>query len=406
MAIPSLKLGNGEWAVKETKLLATYPVLNRKIPVEIDAIRATTATRVNDLGFIESVGTGIARIDYSSGEAALLIEPQRTNVIIQSNGFQTSSWGKAGSTAVIPIVTPNSFESPDGTTNSALVEITSVADGEFSTLTQSVTSTSDSTTLSVFLRAYDASQVGKKVALIGNGTGGVTGSTATLSLSWQRFTFNRTSQINQILIGKGRSTASSGNITQAEMSTKFYIYEAQLEVGNNATSIIPTTTTAVTRNQDLISKTGISDLINSQEGVIYLKAKASENGGSERNFTLSDGTSLNRIQFAYSTTANKYVLIITYAAVGNIVFQFGLGNAPHNEVNKFAIKYKSGDIKLFINGVIVYQDTPAYNVASNLFDKLKFSYINNANPLSCNLNELEIYKTALTDAELITLTTI
>mgnify|MGYP003650629510 FL=1 len=121
MAIPSLKLGDGEWAVKETKLLATYPVLNRKIPVEIDAIRTTTATRVNDLGFIESVGTGIARIDYSSGEAALLVEPQRTNLSLYSNQFNNSYWTKrAGLT-----ITDDFSISPDGTNNSSKCNLTS-----------------------------------------------------------------------------------------------------------------------------------------------------------------------------------------------------------------------------------------------------------------------------------------
>ena len=240
-------------AVKAGKL---YSVIPSSGAGDFAVVRNTTATRINSAGLIVNVDANVPRLNYTlntGGEGFILDEPQRTNVIIQSNGFQTSSWAKSGSTAVIPIVTPNSFASPDGTTNSALVEITSIADGEFSTLIQAITSISDNTTLSVFLRAFDASQVGKKVSVLGNGTAGVAGILATLSLNWQRFTFNRTSQINQILIGKGRSSFASGGVSQAEMATKFYIYESQLEIGNAASSTIKTTTAAVTRNSDVIT---------------------------------------------------------------------------------------------------------------------------------------------------------
>jgi hypothetical protein len=54
MENPSLQIGGGDWAVKETKLLGTNPVLNRKIPVEIDVTNATIGTRVNKEGFIEN----------------------------------------------------------------------------------------------------------------------------------------------------------------------------------------------------------------------------------------------------------------------------------------------------------------------------------------------------------------
>lgn len=46
--------------------------------------RASTATRVNAAGLIESVATGVPRIDYTGGGCGkLLLEPQRTNVVLQ-----------------------------------------------------------------------------------------------------------------------------------------------------------------------------------------------------------------------------------------------------------------------------------------------------------------------------------
>jgi hypothetical protein len=52
-----------------------------------------------------------------------------------------------------------------------------------------------------------------------------------------------------------------------------YLWGAQVEVGSYATSYIPTTSAAVTRNADAISKTGISSLINSTEGVLFVETK-------------------------------------------------------------------------------------------------------------------------------------
>ena len=47
--------------------------------------RASTATRVNSSGLIESVATGVPRIDYTGGGCAkLLLEPQRTNLVFPS----------------------------------------------------------------------------------------------------------------------------------------------------------------------------------------------------------------------------------------------------------------------------------------------------------------------------------
>jgi hypothetical protein len=54
MIQPSLQIGGGDWAVKETKLLGTNPVLNEKLPVEIDVTNATIGTRVNKEGIIEN----------------------------------------------------------------------------------------------------------------------------------------------------------------------------------------------------------------------------------------------------------------------------------------------------------------------------------------------------------------
>ena len=51
----------------------------------------TSATRVNKDGLIETVGSGEPRIDYKDdSKGALLLEPSRSNSLVQSNQFDTT----------------------------------------------------------------------------------------------------------------------------------------------------------------------------------------------------------------------------------------------------------------------------------------------------------------------------
>ena len=78
--------------------------------------RASSATRINKDGLIETVASNVPRLDYSDGSCpSLLLEPQRTNNILYSESLSPSDWVKfnAGS-ATTPIVTDNYAISPSG----------------------------------------------------------------------------------------------------------------------------------------------------------------------------------------------------------------------------------------------------------------------------------------------------
>ena len=51
---------------------------------DLDIVRNTTATRINQYGVIETVPANRVRIDYSNGKPCFLIEPQRTNLVYPS----------------------------------------------------------------------------------------------------------------------------------------------------------------------------------------------------------------------------------------------------------------------------------------------------------------------------------
>ena len=68
--------------VKTSKLYAIKPDNGSG---DLTVVRATTATRVDENGNIVDVPANIARIDYSTGQSAILVEPQRTNLVFPSN---------------------------------------------------------------------------------------------------------------------------------------------------------------------------------------------------------------------------------------------------------------------------------------------------------------------------------
>lgn len=68
--------------VKTSKL---YTIKPNDGTGDLSVTRATTATRVNESGVIVDVPANVARIDYSTGQPTILVEPQRTNLVFPSD---------------------------------------------------------------------------------------------------------------------------------------------------------------------------------------------------------------------------------------------------------------------------------------------------------------------------------
>jgi hypothetical protein len=77
-------------AVKAGKL---YSIVPSSGAGDMDVVRATTATRVNSLGLIENVALNVARLNYDTigGCPSILVEPQRTNLILNSATVATQT---------------------------------------------------------------------------------------------------------------------------------------------------------------------------------------------------------------------------------------------------------------------------------------------------------------------------
>lgn len=369
-----------------TKASKLYSVKPTDGSGDMTVTRATTATRVNSSGVIESVATNVPRLDYTGSSCpSILIEPQRTNLLLRSEQFEFATWGKLGTT-----VTSDTTISPDGTQNA-----------------DSMTLTDSNSRLSVGLTlgagTYTLSFYVKKLSTTSGSTMRLLAVVDTLNVSvnftpteeWERYsyTFTATTSVTAAQI---RAQNLIGNVA---------VWGAQLEVGSNATSYIPTTTATVTRNADVITKTGITDLIGQTEGTLYadINFKKSESGS--RVLALGDSTSSNRIVILEGTTANTFRLLITNAGISQadiVSSAYSIGNY------KIAVAYKNNDIVLYINGSQIGTDNSATIPAcSNLYlGRSESSLSVTTLILNDSIKSAALWKTRLTNAELATLTTI
>jgi hypothetical protein len=180
-----------------------------------------------------------------------------------------------------------------------------------------------------------------------------------------------------------------------------YLWGSQLEVGSNATSYIPTTTTAVTRVEDVASKTGISDLIGQTEGTLFVdynRAKIANNSS-----ILELGEFNNEIAIWQSATFQlRFFIRVNGSIFGSRAFNFS------DERLKIALTYQTDSYSVFLNGVKILENiditslSNSYNgfVLGNRFIIAAFSAINSG------INLTAIFKTKLSDAELTQLTTL
>lgn len=386
----TLNLGNGNWATKEDSLLAYNSENGNFKPLPFDFTRASSGTVVNKDGLVETIGSGEPRIDFKDNtKGALLLEPERTNLLIHSNDFSKSEWNKqAIGTASLPVVTSNYGISPDGTQNADRLQLNlngGTTASDLSYMTDYLTATGTTTTSSVYIKSLNS------ITNIGIRTGSVIKS-IDVGTEWQRFDVSDLTSSNRfqfLLYGHLNS-----------QSADLLIYGAQTEQGSYATSYIPTSGSAVTRVADATIGNLPSSSIGQSEGVVYFEGSYLDT--SEQGYIqISDGTSDNRI-IIWNLTST---LLRGYIVVGGAEqAQITGGIISNNTTFKVALKYKTNDFALWFNGVEVGVDPFGSTFGSNVLNKLDLQI--SSVVFEGEVKDLKLYNTALTNAELQALTTI
>jgi hypothetical protein len=234
---------------------------SRAVDSRIQFTRASAATHTDALGILQTLRDNKPRIDFdaSTGECrGLLIEEQRTNLIVYSNDPDYSSWSLSGAS-----IAKNVAIAPDGTMSAdKIVENTAtVTHGHYQML-----SVSNSTlyTWSAYFKAAERTSVmvyaqssRTPTAIYNLSTGTVTSidtagdTTATATITpagngWYRCTITATTVGTTAY--HNIAMVVSGNQTYAgNGSSGLFVWGAQFEAGGFATSYIPSITTFTSR---------------------------------------------------------------------------------------------------------------------------------------------------------------
>ena len=383
----TLNLGNGNWATKEDSLLAYNSENGNFKPLPFDFTRASSATVVNKAGLIETVGSGEPRIDFSNdAKGALLLEPQRSNYITYSNGFDNDAWLKVGGA-----ITPNIGVSPDGSLNADRFYISTAAANtrlyinytySASTYTASVYAKNNGNT-NTFRFSYADS-------------GGQSFSpNFTLTNQWQRFEYTFTS-----VGGSGVFWFATTSSTGVGSELDIQIFGAQLEQGSYATSYIPTQGSAVTRSADSSSQTSPTGIIGQTEGTVFLDFIYNHSNTSiSENLSLSDGSSSNRLYIG-----NVFANTLSCLIIANSVVQFSAFTSYNLVIGqryKAALCYKLNNFSFYVNGVEIATDTSG---SVPLMNRIGFDSGSGTSNFYKPTNQVKLYNTRLSNSELQALT--
>lgn len=314
------------------------------------------------------------RFDYDPVTLAprgLLIEEQRTNLLLYSEQFDNAAWVKADST-----VTANSTTSPDGTVDAdSVIENTAAA---IHRINQAMTVTNGvACAVSVYARAIGSRRLyinfitcagaGALFDLTGNGAvvnvaGTAANRAATIQAAgngWYRCTLIGTGtgtagavffQINR----DSSSTATDDSYT-GDGTSGLILWGSQIEAGAFATSYIPTVASQVTRSADVaaINAPNFASWYNQASGSFVVEATG---------YVVDTNTRSILSAYASGATSNNILFI------NAVQRQFQINNSGNQAdidggtpasgvVTKAAGAYAANDFALSLGGAAVVTDT-------------------------------------------------
>jgi len=366
----------------------------------------------------------IPRLDYSLGGCPnILLEPQRSNLILWSEQFDNAWWGKTSLS-----ITANTTTSPSGVVNADTLD-----EGSTSSLHRllgsavSITLGSNNSfslyvkkgTMRYFrLAINDISDAGRWIAAqfdldnqtfttgAGSTVGSVVSSASIQSVGNGWFRVNvvgslavTTSVFPVVFSSDGTAInpidARGGNSYLGTNKTLF-IWGAQLEAGAYQTSYIPTSSASVTRNADIISRNNIftNGLITASGGTWFVDLRnvraLSRDGIS--NGILLGSVATNGLSIR-NGSGTSFPAIFKYISGGatQILGTISAGTS------KLAFKWNGSTADVFLNGIKV--------VSATAFTPTNMDSISAAiGDVPANINSMMLFPTPLSDSDLQLLT--
>lgn len=331
----------------------------------INFSRPGVGTRFNALGFMESVAANSPRFDYDPvtlQSRGILIEEQRTNLTTFSSQFENAGWVNKARCSV----TSDVLVAPDGTTTGDLVahNIVDSRDwyiGHPGTLTAGITycqsvyfkpSDGSMSSLSLYMHS---SNFGANIAVAYDKVSDTVVVSAGNPLNygmeklpggWRRMWISDTATITATSgyanLCWARSSGTFGAFTAQPdpFGEGYYLWGAQLEVGDAPSSYIPTTTAVVTRPAD-VAFVPISTWFNNLEGTLQAKYQ-------DRN-----PAQAHRVASLFSSAGQ----MITIDSNGQCEVD-GTFISPPATGGNAAVAFRAGDAAAAVSGLLTATGSP------------------------------------------------
>jgi hypothetical protein len=314
--------------------------------------RATTAYYTDPTdGLVKTVASGAARFPAGKFGRGLLIESAATNILVRSEEFDNASWIK---TNVTVAANTTDTKDPNGGTTADSLTTTSTN----GTVAQE-TSTNIGTNPGVFSVYLKTKQLGSQSATltIYRVIAGTTLATQAITITsqWQRFS------VQYPYAGGGAITDNwAVMITFPDNGEVFYAWGAQFEAGRQfATTYMPTTSAAATRNTDVLTFAASSffddEPIYGSIGLWINPSFAYATNQLSHQLLFVDGISSSDLIDLNITSANEVIFII-YDKLGSFA-SVGISLADYWSSGWLRVDCTwdltiSNGLKVYINGIL------------------------------------------------------
>jgi hypothetical protein len=416
----TFNLGNGSWAQKTEKLLAFNSENDNYKPLPFDFDRASSATRVNKQGLIETVGTDKPRIDFlNNTKGHLLLEPQRQNIVTDSEELTYFNSRQDATTSSVSITNPKGE-------SGAVKFIPDSGTGGNRSISKNLTGLSGLQTFSVFAKKDELRYLFLRMRnapsdmAVFDLQNGVVSDTKEFNQlvansakienygnGWYRCsaTFDPSGSGTAGQLTFSFSADNTGSVTNSfdgDGTSGLFLWGAQIEAGSYATSYIPTSGSAETRSgETLVQDNMLTSLFNRQGMAFYLEVESLANDSENKVLTINDGSGADR--FVLQLTGNQ-ISAFTISSLGSTGFSIAAPNTDTTQTNKVAASFNASNGYLYINGTQIDVDTIS-NVIGDDLSKISFGNHSLTNNIFYGkIKDCKIYNTALTPAELTALT--
>ena len=370
----------------------------------------TTTTSVS-AGILEDM----PRLDYSGSCPALLLEPQRTNLITFSEHLGASYYGKTRCT-----IEDNSTTSPEGVINASKMTST---DASESYIQGNVTTTGTKMSWSFFAKKGDLDYAHGLVWSSPNGcrqwfnlsTGAVGGTTTfgtgysvdSASIEDYGNGWYRCTMIVNCSAGTQgcRVNISSADTTIGSAVNSYgYFYGLQAEDASYPTSYIPTYGASVTRSVDQLETSPYDyqsqGVLGANVGTIILDCETIGTSTGSNDFHMFGAS--QSIADGYLFRANTGTTIDILERDSNTTSAQWTSIATKQTRNKIGVSYSGADVDVYVNGVAksVSSGTPVGGGNINGFSN------SGSNAAGLIIHQILLFPNKLTDSEMASITTL